>query len=92
MNKGELISKVAKQTKVSKQRAKDIITETLNVIRGEVKRGEKVGLVGFGTFEKVNRKAKMGRNPHTGEAVKIPARRIPRFRPGLTFKKQVNGK
>jgi DNA-binding protein HU-beta len=92
MNKGELISRVAKQAKVTKERAKTIISETLNVIRTEVKKGVRVGLVGFGTFEKVQRKAKQGRNPHTGEPVKIPARKLPRFRPGMTFKKLVNGK
>lgn len=86
MNKAELIEKVAKATDQTKAQTERTLDATIETIRKAVKKGDEVKLVGFGTFTKTKRKARMGRNPQTGKAIKIPAAWYPKFRPGTEFK------
>lgn len=86
MNKAELIELIATETKITKAQTERILDATLDAIKKNVKKGEEVKLVGFGTFAKAKRKARMGRNPQTGKAIKIPATWFPKFRPGAEFK------
>lgn len=89
MNKAQLIEKVAKSTETTKAQTERILDTTIDVIRRSVKKGDEVKLVGFGTFTKAKRKARTGRNPQTGKAIKIPAAWYPKFRPGTEFKNMV---
>ena len=88
MNKADLINKVAKVvgTKKAAQEAVDCV---LSSITESLKKGEDVTLVGFGTFKVVNRKARKGRNPYTGEEIEIKATKAPKFTPGKAFKEAV---
>ena len=90
MNKSELIDAVAKYADLSKAAAEKAIDGTLNSIRGSLKKGSSVTLVGFGTFKVGKRAARMGRNPRTGEAIKIKAARVPKFSAGKALKDAVN--
>ena len=89
MNKSELIEHIAGETKMTKAQTERMLDITLETIRKTVKKGDEVKLVGFGTFTKAKRKARMGRNPQTGKAIKIPAQWYPKFRPGAEFKEIV---
>ena len=89
MNKEELITEIAKKTKVSKKDASLILSATLETIQKSIKKGEKVTLVGFGTFERRQRAARTGRNPQTGKAIKIAAKKVPAFSAGKKFKELV---
>ncbi len=89
MNKAQLIEKLATDAKVSKTQAENILDCTLENIKKAVKKGDDVKLVGFGTFTKAKRKARIGRNPQTGKAIKIPAAWAPKFRAGAEFKAMV---
>lgn len=89
MNKAQLIEKVATETKVSKAQAEMILDAAIETIKKSVKKGDDVKLVGFGTFTKAKRKARTGRNPQTGKAIKIPAAFTPKFRAGAEFKSMV---
>lgn len=89
MNKAELIDMIAADTKVTKAQAERMLDATLDCIKKTVKKGDEVKLVGFGTFTKAKRKARMGRNPQTGKSIKIPASWFPKFRPGAEFKSMV---
>ena len=86
MNKAQLIENVAKATKATKVDAEMIINAALDTIKKSVKKGDDVTLIGFGTFTKSKRKARMGRNPQTGKEIKIPAMTVPKFRAGREFK------
>jgi DNA-binding protein HU-beta len=86
MNKAELIEKIAKDTDQTKAQTERMLDATLGIIKKSVKKGDEVKLVGFGTFAKHKRKARTGRNPQTGKAIKIPAAWYPKFRPGTDFK------
>ena len=89
MNKAELveaISKITQQTKADTERTIDAFIET---VTKNVKKKDGVKLVGFGTFATSNRKARVGRNPQTGEEIHIPARKVPVFRPGKELKESV---
>lgn len=86
MNKAELIDLIAGETNTTKAQAERFLDVTLESIKKTVKKGDEVKLVGFGTFTKAKRKARMGRNPQTGKAIKIPAAWFPKFRPGAEFK------
>ena len=90
MNKAQLIEKVAKETETTKAQTERMLDATIDVIRKSVKKGDEVKLVGFGTFTKSKRKARTGRNPQTGKAIKIPAAWYPKFRPGSEFKTMLN--
>jgi DNA-binding protein HU-beta len=82
MNKTELVSAVAEKSGLSKVDAKKALDATLEVIAGEVKKGEKVVLIGFGTFSVSERSARQGINPRTKEAIKIPAKKAAKFKAG----------
>ncbi|MFN8791831.1 MAG: HU family DNA-binding protein [Bdellovibrionales bacterium] len=89
MNKAQLIEKIATEAKVSKAQAENLLDCALENIKKAVKKGDDVKLVGFGTFTKAKRKARTGRNPQTGKAIKIPASWAPKFRAGAEFKQMV---
>jgi len=89
MNKTELINELAKQTELTKKDCAKILNEWTEVIKKALKKGKKVQLIGFGSFEVKKRKARMGRNPVTGKPIKIKATKVPKFRPGKAFKDKV---
>ncbi|MCL6498866.1 MAG: HU family DNA-binding protein [Firmicutes bacterium] len=89
MNKEQLIERVASKTGLSKKDANAALDAILDGITSALKKGEKVTLVGFGTFTVRRRKAREGRNPQTGEKIKIPARKVPAFTAGKELKAQV---
>jgi DNA-binding protein HU-beta len=91
VNKQDLIEAVSTQLGHSKRDVTDVVEATLNELKRAVSRGEKVALSGFGVFERAQRNARMGRNPQTGEAVKISATKLPKFRAGAEFKAVVSG-
>ena len=86
MNKEELIAEISKKAKVSKKDAALVLSATLESIQTSVKKGNKVTLVGFGTFSSKHRAARNGRNPQTGKTIKIAAKNVPAFTAGKAFK------
>ena len=90
MNKTELIDAVAKKADLTKADSKKAVDALLDVITAELVKGEKIALVGFGTFEVAKRDARTGHNPRTGEAVKIKASKQPKFKAGKALKDAVN--
>jgi DNA-binding protein HU-beta len=82
LNKQELISNVASKTKVSKTQVMNITDALFDTIEGSLKKGQKVQLVGFGSWSKVRRKARTGRNPQTGKSINIAARNVAKFSMG----------
>ena len=92
MNKGELVAKIADDLGMSQKQVDEVVTGLLEEIKGQVARGEKVTLTGFGTYSKKDRKGRTGRNPRTGEEIQIPASSVPAFSAGKQFKDFVKGK
>lgn len=92
MNKTELIEAIAKKTELTKKDAEAALKAVIETIEGALKKGDKVQLVGFGTFETKKRKAREGRNPKTGATIKIAACKYPAFSAGKAFKEVVNKK
>ena len=92
MNKTELVAAIAEQTELSKKDAEKALKAFTDIVADELKKGEKVQLVGFGTFEVSERAAREGRNPQTGETMKIEASKSPKFKAGKALKDMVNGK
>ncbi len=90
MNKTELVAAIAEQTELSKKDAEKALKAFIDVVTDELKKGEKVQLVGFGTFEISERAAREGRNPLTGETMSIPASKAPKFKAGKALKEAVN--
>lgn len=88
MNKAELINAVAASADVSKKDAEAVVSAMLETITGALKEGDKVQLVGFGSFEVKKRAARTGRNPKTKEAIEIPATTIPVFKAGKALKEK----
>ena len=86
MTKAELIDKIASGAGLSKTDASKALDSALNAIKASLKKGQKVTLVGFGTFSVSKRKARKGRNPRTGQAINIPAGKAPKFTSGKAFK------
>lgn len=86
MNKEELIDAIAKDANLSKAAAGQALNSVLNAITSALTKGDKVTLVGFGTFETRDRAAREGRNPQTGETIKIAAKRVPVWTPGKALK------
>jgi DNA-binding protein HU-beta len=82
MNKAELIAHIADEAGITKTQANSAIDSFVEVVAKTLKKGDKVTLVGFGTFSVSKRAARNGRNPQTGEAIKIKARKVARFKPG----------
>lgn len=91
MNKGELVEAVAAKAEVTRKEADAIVTATVEAIMEAVAAGEKVTLVGFGSFEPRERAAREGRNPQTGKTIKIAATTVPAFAAGKLFKDKVAG-
>ncbi|MBW4457168.1 HU family DNA-binding protein [Nostoc sp. XA013] len=89
MNKGELVDAVAAKANITKKQADEIISAFLEVVTEAVANGEKITLVGFGSFERRERSEREGRNPKTKETITIPATRVPAFSPGKLFKEKV---
>lgn len=90
MNKAQLIEKIADHAQMTKTQSEALLDATLEVIQKAVAKGEEVKLVGFGTFSRLSRKPRAGRNPKTGQPVTIPGAKIPRFKPGKEFKERLN--
>ena len=91
MNKEQLVNAIAQKTTITKRDASQILDALSDTIMEAVAEGEKITLVGFGTFEPRERKERPGRNPKTGEAITIPATRVPAFSAGKLFKEKVAG-
>ena len=89
MNKTELISVVAEKSGITRKDAERVVNATFETITAELKKGEKVQLSGFGIFEVKAREARVGRNPHTKEAIQIPASKVPAFKASKTLKDTV---
>ncbi len=92
MNKAELIAKIAEESKLTKKAAETALDAFITSVEGALKKGEKVQLVGFGTFEVRQRAARKGRNPQTKAEIKIPASKAPVFKAGKALKELVNKK
>ena len=90
MNKTELIAAIAEQAEISKKDAEKALKAFFDVVTEQLKEGEKVQLVGFGTFEVSERAAREGRNPQTGKTMKIAACKAPKFKAGKALKDAVN--
>lgn len=90
MNKSELIDVIASEADISKAAAGRALDATVSAIKGALKAGDSVSLIGFGTFAVGERAARTGRNPRTGKALKIKAAKVPKFRPGKGLKDAVN--
>lgn len=86
MTKAELVARMAKDAKITKKAAEAALDSFTMCVRDSLRRGKRVGLVGFGTFSVGRRAARNGRNPQTGEAIKIKAAKVPRFKPGKVLK------
>ena len=90
MNKTELVAAIADEAGLSKKDAEKALKAFTDVVTEELKKGEKVQLVGFGTFEVSERAARQGRNPQTGAAMKIAASKAPKFKAGKALKDLIN--
>ncbi len=90
MNKSELVAAIAEQANLSKKDAESALKAFTDVVTQELSKGEKIQLVGFGTFEVSERAARTGRNPQTGEEMQIPASKAPKFKAGKALKDAVN--
>jgi len=89
MNKAELIEDVSNKTGSTKKDTGNVLDAVTETITNTLKKGEKVTLVGFGTFRVMERKARRGRNPQTGEIIEISARKMPKFEPGKNLREAV---
>ncbi|MEA5605929.1 HU family DNA-binding protein [Nostoc sp. UHCC 0252] len=89
MNKGELVDAVAAKTNITKKQTDEIISAFLSIVTEAVADGEKVTLIGFGSFERRDRSEREGRNPKTNEPMTIPATKVPAFSAGKLFKEKV---
>ena len=90
MNKAELVAAVAEKAEISKKDAEAAVKAFTDVVAEELKKGEKIQLVGFGTFEVSERAAREGRNPQTGETMTIAACKAPKFKAGKALKDAIN--
>ena len=90
MNKTELVAASAEKTELTKKEAEKALKAFTDIIAEELAKGEKIQLVGFGTFEVSERAEREGRNPMTGETIKIAASKTPKFKAGKALKDQVN--
>ncbi len=90
MNKGDLINKIANDADITKAQAAEALTAVINGVSGTLKAGDKVTLVGFGTFSISRREARTGRNPQTGKSIQIAAKNVVKFKPGKELADDVN--
>jgi len=89
MTKAELIDKIAAKAKISKKAANVVLNTFVDSVTSALKKGDRVSLVGFGTFTVAKRKARIARNPRTGEKINVPARRAAKFKAGRELKNAV---
>ena len=92
MTKAELVEAVAKSANIPKGAAEKAVSAFISSVSGALKKGDRVTLVGFGSFEVSNRQARTGRNPQTGKEINIAAANVPKFRPGKALKDAVANK
>ena len=92
MNKADLVDRIAEACSISKAQATTAIDTTVDSVTSALRKGDRVALIGFGTFSVSQRKARNGRNPQTGDPVKIAASRGVRFAPAMAFKQALNPK
>lgn len=92
VRRAELVEKVASSTKQSKKLVDEVVGATLDAITGTLRKGGKVQFTGFGTFEVKNRAARVGTNPQTKQKLRIPATKVPAFKPGALLKQAVSRK
>jgi DNA-binding protein HU-beta len=90
MNKADLVNSISEQTGLTKTKSNQVVDVLTSVIAETLSKGEKVTLVGFGTFTTTDRNARKGRNPKTGEVIEIPAKRVAKFKAGSELTKNVN--
>lgn len=90
MNKNQLIEELSEKTGFTKSDTQKFVNAYIDVVTKTLKKGLEVQLVGFGTFKVAKRKGRNGRNPQTGKLLKIPAKKVPAFRPGKALKEAVN--
>ena len=90
MNKAELVAAIAERTELSKKESEKALKAFIDVVTEELKKGEKIQFVGFGTFEVAERAAREGRNPQTGKTMKIAASKAPKFKAGKALKDEIN--
>ena len=90
MNKTELVAAISEKTELTKKDSEKALKALIDVVAEEIKKGEKVQLVGFGTFEVSERAARTGKNPQTGAEIKIAACKAPKFKSGKALKDAVN--
>ena len=89
MNKAELITKIAEDAEITKAQANSAIDSFVEAVSKTLKKGDKLTLVGFGTFSVSKRSARTGRNPKTGEAIKIKAKKVAKFKPGKELSSKI---
>jgi DNA-binding protein HU-beta len=90
MNKTDLVNSIAKETGLSKSKSGEVVDAFVNAVSESLKNGEKVTLVGFGTFDTTHRNARKGRNPKNGDIIDIPAKTVAKFKAGSSLNKNVN--
>ena len=90
MNKTELVAAIAEKTGLTKKDAEGAVKAFTDTVAEQLKAGDKIQLVGFGTFEVAERAARTGKNPQTGEAINIPASKAPKFKAGKALKDMMN--
>jgi DNA-binding protein HU-beta len=90
MNKSELVAAIAEKAELSKKDSEKALKAFTETVSEQLKKGEKIQLVGFGTFEVTKRAARTGKNPQTGKAISIPASKAPKFKAGKALKETVN--
>jgi len=89
VNKADLIDAIAKQVSIAKTAAANVVDAFIDTVTKSLKKGEKVTLMGFGSWEVRERAARVGRNPQTGKEIKIKAKKVPKFNPGKELKEAV---
>jgi len=89
MNKADVTEEVANQTGLTKKTSRKAVDAVISAITDSLAREERVTLVGFGTFQVMERKARTGRNPQTGQSIQVPAKKVPKFKPGKGLKERV---
>ena len=87
----DLITKISEESGLTKKDSELALTAFINIVSDTLKRGDRIQLIGFGTFEVKERAARIGRNPHDGRTIEIPASKSPKFKPSKTLKAIVNG-
>lgn len=89
MNKGDLVDRMASDANITKAQAHNALNSFIDTVSKELKKGNKITLIGFGTFSVTKRSARKGRNPQTGKEINVPAKKIVKFKPGKTLSDQV---